>query len=101
MTKTPMELTITKTNRDETYVSVEISNGKLKVHIGVGPSGQVVVLHKNARYKTWYKGGRAFWSFEDANNAFKSVFIRSAISMAREHIFVAKPFRQPGTVNPD
>ncbi len=81
-----MDIIISKTSRTENHAAIEMTNGKQKVYIGRGKSGAITVLNMNASHKAWKGAGRTFWSFEDAEAAYKSEFMRSAISMAPAYL---------------
>jgi len=81
-----MEILITNTSRTTNHSSIEMSNGKQTVYIGRGNSGAITICNMNASHQAWRGAGRTFWSFEEAEQAYKSAFMKSAISMAQAYI---------------
>lgn len=80
-------MTITNTTNSDSYAAIEVTNGKQKAFIGRGKkSGRITVLNMNASHRAWMGGGRTFSDFEQAENAYKSTFMKTAISMAQEYI---------------
>lgn len=81
-----MNILITNTFRTENHAAVEMTNGKQKIYIGRGKSGAISVCNMNASHQAWRGMGRTFWSFEEAENAYKSGFMKAAISMAQAYV---------------
>ncbi|MBK8132632.1 MAG: hypothetical protein IPK48_07915 [Gammaproteobacteria bacterium] len=81
-----MNIIITNTSRTETYASIEMSNGKQTVYIGRGASGQISICNMNASHKAWRGAGKTFFSFDSAEKAYKSEFMKAAIAMAPAYI---------------
>lgn len=81
-----MEILITQSSRTDAYSSVELSDGKQRVFVGRGASGAITVCNLNASHRVWRKGGRTFWSFEDAAGAYKSEFMRASITLAQAYL---------------
>jgi hypothetical protein len=81
-----MDILITDTHRTDNHAAVELSNGKQRVYIGKGSSGAISVCNMNASHKAWRGAGRTFWSFEEAEAAYKSGFMKAAISMAQAYL---------------
>jgi hypothetical protein len=81
-----MNILITNTSRTDNHASVEMTNGKQTVYIGRGQSGAITVCNLNASHRAWRGSGRVFWSFDDAQAAYKSGFMKSCISMAQSYV---------------
>lgn len=79
-------LMLLSNNRSEEYSSVEMSDGNKTVRIGRGKSGIINVCVQNASHKAWDGAGRSFPSFDEAEQAYKSAFVKSAIAMAPEFL---------------
>lgn len=82
-----MEIIITNTSRTEHHASVEMTNGKQTVYIGRGArSGAITICNMNASHRAWRGVGRSFWTFEDAEKAYKSSFMKAAITMSQAYL---------------
>ena len=81
-----MEILITDTSCSQYSSSVEMTNGKQKVYISKSSLGSVTILNMNASHKAWRGVGRTFWSFEDAIAAYKSEFMKTAITMSQAYV---------------
>jgi len=81
-----MDIIITNSSRTDNHASIEMSDGKQTVYVGHGASGAISVCNMNASHKAWRGAGRTFRSFDEAEKAYKSSFMKAAISMAREYI---------------
>ena len=81
-----MNIIITDTSNEDGYKSVEMTNGKQKVFVGRGGSGQITVLNMNASHKAYRGSGRFFWTIDAAVAAYKSEFMKDAISLAQDYI---------------
>ena len=81
-----MTILITEQTREETYASVTMTDGKQTVFVGKGSSGAISVLNMNAAHKAYRGGGRTFWSFDAAEEAYKSAFMKTAINLAQAYL---------------
>ena len=78
-----MDLIITNQSRTERYSCIELSDGKKTAFVGLGQSGMITVCQtSNASHKTWRGAGRSFRSFDEARDAYKSSFMKSAVTLA-------------------
>ena len=77
---------ITNESRTDRHAAVELTDGRKSVYIGLGRSGAITVCMLNASHRAWKGGGRTFWGFDEARDAYKSAFMKSAISMASEYL---------------
>lgn len=82
-----MEIIITNTSRAENYAAVEMTNGKQKVYVGrFARNGAITICNMNASHRAWRGIGRTFWTFDDAEKAYKSAFMKAAITMAQAYL---------------
>lgn len=81
-----MNLIITSQYHTDVFHGFEITNGKQTAHISKGNSGLICICNANASHKAWRGGGRNFWNWTNAESAYKSGFMQSAIALAREYI---------------
>jgi hypothetical protein len=81
-----MNILITKQMKAEKFSIIEMTNGKQSMTCAKGDSGQITVCCHNASNRAWGGLGRSFRSFEDAEAAYKSQFMRSAIALAKESL---------------